>query len=478
MHKNTRFPGQRPAIVLFLLLAATFFWLWPVTGVKADPLPEPTPLPVISFRLDGECTGDMVYVKLEGESTFETLTALAAAGRLQQSGNEYSTDPAIISASVYIVYDPAKQMLQSEITGTSEDTATVVTAGKTYGIQIDPVIHTITWAYTEEAYGTDAWLEHGRAEVIAIEGISDFHDIPFANNPGDDKGGHIAVDMGKEVTIRLIPDYGYQLAGVQLNGGATLRAQEEMYTFTFTMPDTNVHFKGIFAKTEDQTRISTQSQSLASVAIENGANAISSGTLQLTAADNTTYNVAAVQQSVDGAVAAQAVELDLSQVIAKGDGTSWEKEIHEFTEPVTLSLKINNYDASYDYVVVRDHEGTITALETKGNDGNVTFETNRFSTYIIVKKEKNSGNTTPEPAVTPEPPKTSDAPMASEASEDDDDDTPVLTPTPTPTVQELDEVPKTGDDSSVWQAEVWLLFGGIVLSSAGILLKKKCGNAN
>ena len=64
-----------------------------------------------------------------------------------------------------------------------------MTQAKTYIIQVDPIIHTITWGYSEEPYGADAYLEHGRATVIAIEGINDFHDIPFANNPGDDKGG-------------------------------------------------------------------------------------------------------------------------------------------------------------------------------------------------------------------------------------------------------------------------------------------------
>lgn len=65
-------------------------------------------------------------------------------------------------------------MLQGDIPGTSKDTATEVTQAKTYIIQVDPIIHTITWGYSEEPYGADAYLEHGRATVIAIEGINDF----------------------------------------------------------------------------------------------------------------------------------------------------------------------------------------------------------------------------------------------------------------------------------------------------------------
>ena len=131
-------------------------------------------------------------------------------------------------------------------------------------------MRTITWAYDRQTYGEDAYLEHGKAQVVAVEGVDDLYSIPFASNPGDEKGGHIAVEAGKQVTVRLTPDYGYQLTGVTLNGGVTLAPQAEVSTFTFTMPDTNVHFKGIFTQTSDEIKKSGSKVSYASV--ENGAN--------------------------------------------------------------------------------------------------------------------------------------------------------------------------------------------------------------
>lgn len=459
MHKGKIIQACRWRGVLFSLLLVLTFYLVPVIGVKAEEAPGAVTAQSIVFRLDGECTGDMVYVRPEGESDFKSLTTLINDGTVQDSGNrEYCLDSGVASASVYVKYDPAKQMLQGHITGTSEDTATLVDQKKTYIIQVDSKSNTITWSYSEETYGTDAYLEHGKAEVTAIEGISDFHDIPFANNPGDDKGGHIAVDAGKEVTIRLTPDYGYQLSGVQLNG-ATLTAQEEMYTFTFIMPDANVHFKGIFTKTEDKTEISTQSRNISSASISNGTNATESGNLQLVVTDNTGYNVAAAQQKVAGAVSAQAVELDLSQIVAKGDGTNWETQIHEFANPITLSLGISNYDANYDYVVVRDHNGNTTALDTKVTGGKVTFETNRFSTYVIVKKEKSGAGSNDN---------------FGDDSDGEDDNSSAAQPATTPvSTQELDPVPKTGESIGSHGMEVVLFFGGILLTYMGILLNRK-----
>ena len=446
------------------VLGVIFLSMMSVKGVKAgENSPESTSTPTMMFRLDGVCTDEMVFVKLDGESDFATLNELVVANKVTKIGNLYEVENSITNAWVYVDYDPAKQMLQGDILGTSKDTATEVTQAKTYMIQVDPIIRTITWGYSEESYGPDAYLEHGRAEVIAIEGVSDFHDIPFANNPGDDKGGHIAADAGKKVTIKLIPDYGYQLSGVQLNGSLTIEPdRNQMFTFTFIMPDTNVHFKGIFTKTEDKTEINTQSQSISSASISNGANAAGSGNLQLIVTDNAGYNMTAAQQKVAGAISAQAVELDLKQLVAKGDGTNWETKITEFTNPITLSLGINNYDANYDYVVVRDHNGTTTALPTKVINGKVTFETNQFSTYVIVKKEKTTAGT-------------STGGSSHEDSKGNDDNSSDAQPAATQAVtQELDVVPKTGEGIATYVMEIMLLFGGILLITMGILLNLPC----
>ena len=268
------------------------------------------------------------------------------------------------------------------------------------------------------------------------------------------------VQPGDKVTVELKPDYGYQLKGVSLNG-MSLAAAKDVSTFTFTMPNTRIHFKGIFEKAEDTVDTSAAKE-VTSASISNGANAAGSGNLQLTVADSTGYDMTAAQQKVTGAVSAQAVELDLNQIVAKGDGTNWETKITEFTNPITLSLGINNYDANYDYVVVRDHNGTTTALPTKVIDGKVTFETNQFSTYVIVKKEKTTAGT-------------GTGGSSHEDSKGNDDNSSDAQPAVTQAVtQELDVVPKTGEGIATYVMEIMLLFGGILLITMGILLNLPC----
>ena len=352
----------------------------------------------IRLQLDGDaCTSfaDMVskniqiYVSKDGDSSFSQLPGLDT-----NSTKEYVFEGDITSVKFYVSCDETKYSLQfpgkSGDAGKSEQTAIALNAAGTQHIQIDHSVRTITWAYDRQTYGEDAYLEHGKAQVVAVEGVDDLYNIPFASNPGDEKGGHIAVEAGKQVTVRLTPDYGYQLTGVTLNGGVTLAPQAEVFTFTFTMPDTNVHFKGIFKQTQDE--INTSGTKVFSASVENGANAAPSGNLRLTVEDSDANTTNALAQ-VENAVSAEAVNLTLDQIVSKGDGTNWENPVTQFGQPVKMNLKVVDYDTAAGYAVVREHDGNLTNLPTSvSENGTLTFETNQFSTYFIVKTAKKADN--------------------------------------------------------------------------------------
>ena len=352
----------------------------------------------IRLQLEGDaCNGfaDMVskdiqiYVSKDGGSSFSQLTGLDT-----NSTKEYVFEADITSIQFYVSCDETKYSLQfpgkSADEGKSEQTAIALNAAGTQHIQIDHSVRTITWAYDRQTYGEDAYLEHGKAQVVAVEGVYDLYSIPFANNPGDEKGGHIAVEAGKQVTVRLTPDYGYQLKGVSLNGGVTLAPQTEVSTFTFKMPDTNVHFKGIFTQTSDE--INTSATKVSSASFENGANAAPSGNLRLTVADSNEDTTNALAQ-VANAVSAEAVNLTLDQIVSKGDGTNWENPVTQLDQPVKMKLQVADYDTAAGYEVVREHNGNLTKLTTSvSENGTLTFETNQFSTYFIVKTAKKADN--------------------------------------------------------------------------------------
>ena len=325
---------------------------------------------------------------------FVTLTDLLNQNKatFDESGMVCLLDESVTSVSIYAQLEKKDeyeiQFYGAQTAGTSEDTA--ITVNGTQHIQIDRKCLTVTWAY-DDTYGEDGRIEHGTAEIIKINGqdVSQMTFSNFANNPGDKSGGHLAVKRDDVVTIKLIPDYGYQLSGASING-VTLAPQTEVSTFTFKMPDTNVHFKGIFTQTSDE--INTSATKVSSASFENGANAAPSGNLRLTVADSNEDTTNALAQ-VANAVSAEAVNLTLDQIVSKGNGNSWETPVTQFSQPVKMKLKVADYDTAAGYEVVREHNGNLTKLTTSvSEDGTLTFETNQFSTYFIVKTAKKADN--------------------------------------------------------------------------------------
>lgn len=369
-------------------------------GSQGGNPPQPTG---VSLQFEGNAWSSYQNMKLYAglelyvnpdNTGFVTLTDLLNQNKaaFDKSGMVCLLDESVTSVSIYAQLEKKDeyeiQFYGAQTAGTSEDTA--ITVNGTQHIQIDRKCLTVTWAY-DDTYGEDGRIEHGTAEIIKINGqdVSQMTFSNFANNPGDKSGGHLAVKRDDVVTIKLIPDYGYQLSGASING-VTLAPQAEVSTFTFTMPDTNVHFKGIFTQTQDE--INTTGTKVSSASVENGANAAPSGNLRLTVEDSDANTTNALAQ-VENAVSAEAVNLTLDQIVSKGDGTNWENPVTQFDQPVKMKLQVADYDTAAGYEVVREHNGNLTKLTTSvSENGTLTFETNQFSTYFIVKTAKKADN--------------------------------------------------------------------------------------
>lgn len=369
-------------------------------GSQGGNPPQPTG---VSLQFEGNAWSSYQNMKLYAglelyvnpdNTGFVTLTDLLNQNKaaFDESGMVCLLDESVTSVSIYAQLEKKDeyeiQFDKAQNAGTSEDTA--ITVNGTQHIQIDRKCLTVTWAY-DDTYGEDGRIEHGTAEIIKINGqdVSQMTFSNFANNPGDKSGGHLAVKRDDVVTIKLIPDYGYQLSGASING-VTLAPQTEVSTFTFTMPDTNVHFKGIFTQTQDE--INTTGTKVSSASVENGANAAPSGNLRLTVEDSDANTTNALAQ-VENAVSAEAVNLTLDQIVSKGDGTNWENPVTQLDQPVKMKLQVADYDTAAGYEVVREHNGNLTKLTTSvSENGTLTFETNQFSTYFIVKTAKKADN--------------------------------------------------------------------------------------
>lgn len=268
-------------------------------------------------------------------------------------------------------------------------------------------VATIVWAYDHdvavEKYGNDdAWVENGKVEIVKItRGGNVIFDEQTSNQAsfgiGDD-GGDVFLEKGDDIILRLIPDYGYQLVNVTLNGTETLVPDDNnVSTFELDNLQGNLHFKGVFVDSEDVIR--DQSSLVNNINIENGENAASTGNLRLTVADKSNYrkNVSSAVEA-DNVEVVGALDLGLENIVNKGTGANnnWESTITSFTNPIDISLEVDFglLDEGEEFTVVRDHNGQLEELDVNNDwdNGVISFETNKFSTYSIVKKSNESGH--------------------------------------------------------------------------------------
>ncbi len=207
-----------------------------------------------------------------------------------------------------------------------------------------------------------------------------------------------------KIDYRITPDYGYQIKSIDANDVDLMEdfdPQEGVSCYQFTVRENgNVHFIVTFEQT--QNTVTKNTTGVSSASITNGANAATAGTLSLTVDDTATAGFSGALDSLN---------LTLDNIVSKGgDRGNWTSNLTSFDDEidVTLTLDTGVYGDD-DYAVIREHtDGNVTTTEEIGasynnETGELTFGTNKFSTYTIVKvanAAKKSGDTVNVTAVT------------------------------------------------------------------------------
>lgn len=261
--------------------------------------------------------------------------------------------------------------------------------------------HTIIWRYDNQQ-GDDAMVEHGRVEMV-----SGYH------SGGD---GHFLVNNDADVTIKLIPDYGYQVVGAKINGDVDLKANSNTNEFTFKMPHTNVHFKGIFRKTEDI--VSVNAEGVSGASLTNG-NAVagSGGTAKMTIASASPSVISGIE-GVDENKTVQAVDIQMTQLFYKNSADDlWTQPQHELSSSAEVKLVVNQPAAGY--AVLREHNGQVVEIPAYYDEatGTVTFASDKYSVFTLVPLTESNNQYDPI-EVEPDVPAESESETSSEGSDE------------------------------------------------------------
>lgn len=265
-----------------------------------------------------------------------------------------------------------------------------------YQVQYMPF--NITWTYDDANAPEDMLVMNGEVEILETSGVTIMHQ--------DEHGGYVFAEPGTIITIRMIPDYGYQAPSSYINGNELEPVVSDRNTFTYEMPYTNIHLQGVFVKTPDEFVITNSAVSSASVDV---GSSIKSGNVRVTIGELSISEEekAAMQSAASTGVANLYVDLSVENFwLQGGTGNEWTSDVKELNSELTISVVIDQtqFTDSSNFCVVRNHNGKIEVLPAvyDSKTGTVTFSTDQFSDYAIIQLPKTVAPT-PTPTPTPTP---------------------------------------------------------------------------
>lgn len=223
----------------------------------------------------------------------------------------------------------------------------------------------------------DSVVVNGIARVIAANGYSQTF-MGYTD---------YVIEEGTEVTIELLPDYGYQYASGGINGIPTM-PDEGKATYKFTMPNNHIHLSAIFELSEDIIDVKSDNIADASIAIPQGE---INGNAKLVIDDKTATS--SEQQQIQSLVGDMSIgpvlDLKLSEEIAKNGSKTdtWSTNITDLNDNMDIELELDDSLAGFEnYKVVRIHNGEPEILSARYDASTraLSFETDGFSTYAIL----------------------------------------------------------------------------------------------
>ncbi|MGN0622351.1 MAG: hypothetical protein ACI4JA_00205 [Oscillospiraceae bacterium] len=335
------------------------------------------------------------------------------------------------------------------------------------------------WTYTDKNQGDD-YIDHGRLELIKMEYDGETYLPEDLNNPGtafdwgqNENGGSAVLPVGSVVTVKLVPEYGYQLTGFGINGGS-FGTGDEQSTFTFEIRSGNAHLGAHFTPVDD--KVAATAEAVTGGSIEIGADEINTGTVVLSVDDADALSdeqVESFETAAEGYEVSAYLDINLDQVIYKGTDNAddaWKNELSELQNEATITLTLDEGVDGSEFVIIHEkHDGSYEVLPVEFDDeaNTITFATSSFSNYAVAAK---SDVTTPDDQSEPDDPKTPDDSDVPETPDDsnvpetpDDSDVPE-TPDDSDTSDTTDksDVPDTGSNDN-------LFVGGILMATATVL---------
>lgn len=211
--------------------------------------------------------------------------------------------------------------------------------------------------------------------------------------------GSLTLPGDAEVTMRVVPEYGYQVIDVN-NGGAFTTTNSGVSEFTVHVDEgTAGYFQAEVTRVNDEVLANSDKVSSGTVEIANGE--INSGTVRLSV-DDVELTEDKIADFKDYAGENYNInsylDINLNKVLYKGTSEDvWSEQIHHLRNKAIITLKLEDGVDASNIVIVHNiddgEEFEIIEIESYDSETNtITFYTDSFSNYAIATKT-NSTNT-------------------------------------------------------------------------------------
>ena len=227
-------------------------------------------------------------------------------------------------------------------------------------------------------------------EINDLGGIFIWNDAPRKKKYTDEREGvgEAQFPVGTKLTVKIIPDTGYQLIDFGINGGA-FEPQDEIGTYTFEVHGGPFHLQANIAQVDNVVK--TKSEKVESGSIEFGGTedsmAIGTARLDVDDVNLTQDQISNFEDAAEGYEIKDYIDISLFNTVFKGKETeSWDTEVKDLDNEATITLQLEEGVDGNEVVIVHEkHDGTyeIIPVEYDASTNTITFKTKSFSNYAI-----------------------------------------------------------------------------------------------
>lgn len=244
------------------------------------------------------------------------------------------------------------------------------------------VMYNVGYNYADSE---DSRVVNGRVNIIAANGYKMVAD--------EGRFFDFMIEEGTEVTIELIPDYGYQYVSGGINGNPTF-PEAGRASYSFIMPANHIHISAIFEPSNDLVSLGTTAITAAAFELPEGTPI--NGNAEFLIQPVVDVNTSGFTPLANGFTLSY-LDLSLNELIYKGaTSDAWRTEISELDEEMVIQLTLSDQLKGHaEYKVLREHNGTVTEIPAVYDPatGTLSFSTNGFSVYALAFNDPANPNT-------------------------------------------------------------------------------------